>query len=480
MPIKEQTRAKSLVEELRKIYGGGGVETSTPETEIMSGRVSSEPTITETPEIDPQENLGEISRQFQEQSGIGDVSDIKKNVKDYKTKMDAAFQKLKNTQTDTYNKEYESRELGEKKTRISTLDEEINKAKEIRDSSEDQVRTNRNLSAAGMTGEIDRIRERQNKEINRLIEQRNSIAGEYNDEIAEVGNLVDRTSSDIKNEYTYYLDLLERADSSLSDYQEGILGALKEDRELSQQEIDRDIETDQWERELAQGLQIARIRSQGSGSGPGSGSSLADSIIANPKLFDGLTPTLKSQVIQDISTRGIDTAFLTDDPVTENMRRASTNLLRDAQTALNLMDESRSFDKQSIALSNWRNLRSKVKGTEEFEVERLIQSIKDNIAIDSLLNIKREGSGLGQVPQSQLDMLSGLLGRLEVTRDPQLIRRDIRDVIAIYQEIVDRAGGYGATSPETEELLNREKSTQGQTPSRVITAPDGQQIEIID
>ena len=103
------------------------------------------------------------------------------------------------------------------------------------------------------------------------------------------------------------------------------------------------------------------------------------------------------------------------------------------------LDQDFLFGQHGFMSANARKALSLVPGTKTYEVAMLIQSVKDNIGIDTLLNIKREGSGLGQVPQRQLETLMGVLGRLEIQRDPVLLRRDIVDVLTMYQDIIDKA-----------------------------------------
>jgi hypothetical protein len=49
----------------------------------------------------------------------------------------------------------------------------------------------------------------------------------------------------------------------------------------------------------------------------------------------------------------------------------------------------------------------------------LIESVKGNIGIDSLIRIKMTGAGLGHIPQAQLDLLSRLLGELDMTQEKE-------------------------------------------------------------
>jgi len=142
-----------------------------------------------------------------------------------------------------------------------------------------------------------------------------------------------------------------------------------------------------------------------------------------------------------------------DSASADNIARAAKTVVRDADDALYLLGDpsvSPSDAVSGINVSGFggsgtisataRIAASKVPGTPEFEIASLIESVKSNIGIDTLLNIKREGSGLGQVPQQQLETLMGVLGRLDIARDPTLLQRDIRDVVTMYNDVLEKAG----------------------------------------
>ncbi len=166
---------------------------------------------------------------------------------------------------------------------------------------------------------------------------------------------------------------------------------------------------------------------------------MAKAIMDNPALYKDLTPTAKSEVLLQLGRAGVDTTFLTQDPAMSNMVRAATTVIRDSREALNMMSTSTLFTTPGIMSAQARRQMAKVPGSDVYEIGMLIQSVKDNIGIDTLLNIKREGSGLGQVPQKQLETLQGVLGRLEIERDPRLLRRDLEDVLTMYQDIINKA-----------------------------------------
>jgi hypothetical protein len=66
-------------------------------------------------------------------------------------------------------------------------------------------------------------------------------------------------------------------------------------------------------------------------------------------------------------------------------------------------------------------------------------SVKSNVAVDQLLNIKKSGAGLGQVPQSQLEMLSELLGVLKVSLPADVLSYTLKRTRNIYEDIMASA-----------------------------------------
>ncbi len=69
----------------------------------------------------------------------------------------------------------------------------------------------------------------------------------------------------------------------------------------------------------------------------------------------------------------------------------------------------------------------------------LIESVKGNVGIDSLLRIKATGAGLGQVPQSQLDLLSRLLGELDMNQSQEQFVYTWNRMGQVYEIIMKQA-----------------------------------------
>lgn len=188
-------------------------------------------------------------------SSIYDSTKLKADKDTYKTKLDDAFKTYQSVQQDTFDEEYESRDLGKKKERLSQIDSDIAEKRRIRDEAINKVRTNPGLSAAQMTGDIKKAADYSNAEINNLIQERNGIAGEYNAALDEIDSAVARKAGSAKAEYDYYAGLLGNTETALGNYQSSLIDELKSDTQA-----------DQFDRQLAQALEIAQMKGTGGGS----------------------------------------------------------------------------------------------------------------------------------------------------------------------------------------------------------------------
>ena len=90
-------------------------------------------------------------------------------------------------------------------------------------------------------------------------------------------------------------------------------------------------------------------------------------------------------------------------------------------------------------------------GTDAYALSQMVNSVKANVGIDKLLDIKASGAGLGQVPQSQLDMLASVLGGLDVGQPADVLQYNLNRVKNIYSDIVKSAGGQIALDKALEE-----------------------------
>jgi len=76
--------------------------------------------------------------------------------------------------------------------------------------------------------------------------------------------------------------------------------------------------------------------------------------------------------------------------------------------------------------------------TQTFQAGILMDSVKATIAVDQLLEIKRQGSGLGQVPQQQLEYLAQLLGALNMNMEKPRLKDHLDEIKDVYGRVLNR------------------------------------------
>lgn len=193
-------------------------------------------------------------------SGGFNVETLRSNVEDAKKKRDEAYKKLDGFRTNRYDELVSERALNDRKDEIASLDDQIAEKKRIRDESINKIRSNPGASAATLSGEVARATDKLNADINNLIDQRNSVAGEYNTELAEIERLVENEAKDIEASFGFFDSSVDEAQSLYDAYQKAIVDEL-----TRQEERDQSIEDDL--RDFEQALELARISKSGSGSG---------------------------------------------------------------------------------------------------------------------------------------------------------------------------------------------------------------------
>lgn len=118
-----------------------------------------------------------------------------------------------------------------------------------------------------------------------------------------------------------------------------------------------------------------------------------------------------------------------------NLEVTGQMVVRDVTTAID------TINKYGRTAAGWGSTLSRIPESQAKNLARDIDSIRGNIAVDQLLNIKKSGAGLGQVPHQQLVMLSSLLGGIDQDMDPQKLKQNLDDIRDIYSDIVKRSGG---------------------------------------
>lgn len=185
-----------------------------------------------------------------------DRPDPSDRISEAENKRTQSFDTLRNLTTKTFDEEYKKRDLDKSKERMSTLDGDIARLKAERDEAINKVRTNPGLSASQMTGDIKKLADFQNSQINNLIEERNSVASEYNSELESIDRTVQNRVKDAELEFQYW-------DKLFSEYNT----QSQLEAKLLREELLSDQEQENFETQLAQQLQIAGMPSRSSGGG---------------------------------------------------------------------------------------------------------------------------------------------------------------------------------------------------------------------
>lgn len=108
-----------------------------------------------------------------------------------------------------------------------------------------------------------------------------------------------------------------------------------------------------------------------------------------------------------------------------------------------------------------------IPGTNAKDLQKAIDSIKANIGFDELQAMRdasKTGGALGQVAVQELNSLQATLGSLDRTQSPQALYKNLQDIRDRYS----RAAG----------IVGQIQGQRGG--SNIVTAPDGQVIQIID
>ena len=179
----------------------------------------------------------------------GMVESIRYEIGEAERAREEARERMQNARTDMFNREYEERGGPERKERISAIDNEIAEQRKQRDDAILTAQRNPNISAGVLSGEVQRLTEHFNSQINNSINKRNSVAEEYNTILDEVERRVENQMDDYYREYDHWDRMAQDAMQRLQRY-EGVL----------EDELMREADQSRWERELAQQLEIARMR----------------------------------------------------------------------------------------------------------------------------------------------------------------------------------------------------------------------------
>lgn len=234
-----------------KIFEG---ETVTIGKKAPKAETTTAPTFTDDYATNVKKGLEEETDSFNYDDPYG-LDKVRKDYDTYKKNRETAYNELKNITTTTFENEYKTKGLAEKKTKLSDIDSSISMAKKQRDDAINAIRTNPNLSASQMTGDIKKLADYQNSVINNLIEERNAIAEEYNAGLTEIDKIVQNNIADKSLDYKYWTDLLGESSGLIDNYTKSYREGLEKEQDQTN-----------FEKQLAQALQIATMKEADGGS----------------------------------------------------------------------------------------------------------------------------------------------------------------------------------------------------------------------
>lgn len=214
-----------------------------------------------TPEDTTSSYAEEVKKELstpKETTSLYDTEKIKQTISYFGAKEEEAFKGLQNAKTDLWNKGYTDKGLSEIKTKIADIDQKIADKKAEITQGESDIKSNTRWSSARMSGKVKKMTDTANAELNNLIAERNSLATNYNDSLKEIDTDVSNKLSDKQTEYSYYTKQKEAAQKLLDSYVSALKDELKSQKEESQ-----------LDKKLASALEIAKLRTGGSGTKKG-------------------------------------------------------------------------------------------------------------------------------------------------------------------------------------------------------------------
>jgi len=233
---------------------------------IYPGEVLTIPTATPTPT--PTEQATEIRNQLEGETtkpskieteigkftnGEYDIGKIQTSLSAASTEKKKAYDAMVGLQTSLYNTEYQKANLADVKTKITNIDTDITNRKAQRDQMLlDEM--GKPIPQWMITGRKKLEIDAATNDLNRLIDQRNSLASEYNTGLANVSRKVEYGVKDAATKYAYW----ENEESRLSNLSRAYQSVLAS--ELSRKERAK-----QWEKDYAIKLEELGIRKEEAG-----------------------------------------------------------------------------------------------------------------------------------------------------------------------------------------------------------------------
>ena len=221
------------------------------------------------------------------------LTDLQTKISDTQNKLDTAQGALKNYYTTRYDQEYNSRGLGDVRTKIADLDSKIASEKGTRDESISKTRRNPYYSAATITGESSEIERLANSTINNYVDERNSLANDYNSTLDEVTKKVAAETAEKEREVDDLKYGLESLNKQLGDY-----------RDTLRTQLSDQTDEEHWQMEFMLKLQDADQRAKDANSGLGNSTA---SERLSTRIAQGLEPDASLRATAErLIAQGID------------------------------------------------------------------------------------------------------------------------------------------------------------------------------
>lgn len=122
-------------------------------------------------------------------------------------------------------------------------------------------------------------------------------------------------------------------------------------------------------------------------------------------------------------------------------QKTANIVVEDIDRAMNSMKANRS------AVGPWVGQGKYVPGTQAYNLNNLLDSIRSNITIDKLQAMREAsptGGALGQVSDFENKMLQSAMGKIDVAMDPKDFAYNLRRLKDLYTDVVHGPGGSGA------------------------------------
>lgn len=231
-----------------------------------------------------------------------DMDSLNNRLTDYQTKREQTQKELDGFRTQRYEELAQEKGLDNSREEIDELDSLITQKKNERDQAINKIRNNPGASAATLTGEVSRATDLLNDEINNLTGQRNNLANSYNSTLAEIDNMLGLEVEDLQSNLDFYTTGASETSNLIQSFQEQLIEELRrtEDREFEEEENLTDFE---------QALELARMKSSGSG---GANYTILTDPFGQPTVaIDRKNPNNQVQLQGDLgSVAGTDPAML--------------------------------------------------------------------------------------------------------------------------------------------------------------------------